>query len=130
MPDLSSIPGLAGMDPGQMQRLMQQFGGMGGMGAPQQAPSFPEPKLGEVVQIQSQAHLSKIIQEHPAVVVDFWASYCGPCMQFKPTYEGAAQGNKNTKIVFCAVETDKVRDAASANNIQSIPTFMFYLGGK
>jgi hypothetical protein len=48
-------------------------------------------------------------------------------MQFKPTYEGAAKGNKNPNIVFCAVETDKVRDCAEANNIRSIPTFHFYL---
>jgi len=51
-------------------------------------------------------------------------------MQFKPTYEATAAANKNPKIVFCAVETDKVRDCASANNIRSIPTFHFYLNGK
>lgn len=64
------------------------------------------------------------------MVVDFWASYCGPCMHFKPTFESTAQSNKNKNLVFCAVETDKCRDAAQANNIQSIPTFHFYHSGK
>lgn len=90
---------------------MQQFTGGSG-GASQPPKNFPEPKLGEVVVIQSQAHLTKIINENSGVVVDFWASYCGPCMTFKPTYTSIARFNENKKIVFCSVETDKVRDCA------------------
>lgn len=86
---------------------MQQFGG-----AASQTPTFAEPKLGEVLKIQSQFHLQKVIKEHAGVVVDYWAAYCGPCMQFKPTFEAAAKSNQNKNIVFCAVETDKVRDCA------------------
>ena len=70
------------------------------------------PKLGEVCVIQNQAHLSKIIKDNPAVVVDFWSPTCGPCMRFKPIFETAARGNKNHKIIFCSVECDRVRDAA------------------
>jgi len=51
-------------------------------------------------------------------------------MRFKPAFEGAARGNKNKNIVFCAVECDRVRDAAQANNIRSIPQFNFYFNGK
>jgi thioredoxin-like negative regulator of GroEL len=71
-----------------------------------------------------------VIADNGGVVVDFWASYCRPCMDFKPTYEGMAKANQSSRIVFCAVETDKVRDCAQANNIRSIPTFHFYLNGK
>jgi thiol-disulfide isomerase/thioredoxin len=42
-------------------------------------------------------------------------------MRFKPTFEALAKENKNSNIVFCAVETDKARDAAQANNVTSIP---------
>lgn len=83
-----------------------------------------------MLKISSQAHLAKVVSDHPGVIVDFWASYCRPCMDFKPTFEGLAHANKNPKMVFCAVETDKVRDCAQANQISSIPTFHFYLNGK
>jgi thioredoxin-like negative regulator of GroEL len=84
--------------------------GMGstGMGNP----AMSAPKMGEVTQISNQAHLAKIIKDHPAVVVDFWSPRCGPCMRFKPVFEGAARANQNKNIVFCAVETDSVRDCA------------------
>lgn len=101
----------------------------GGMGGAQTA-SLPEPKLGEVLQIQNNAHFQKTIAGHKAVIVDFWGSYCGPCIQFKPTYEGCAQYNKNPSLVFCSVQTDKERDVAQAHNIMSVPTFHFYLNGK
>lgn len=44
-------------------------------------------------------------------------------MRFKPIYAAAAQNNTNKKIVFCSIETDKVRDCASANKISGIPHF-------
>lgn len=51
-------------------------------------------------------------------------------MRFKPTFEALASENKNPNIVFCAVETDRARDAAQANNVSSIPQFNFYFNGK
>lgn len=65
--------------------------------------------------------MQKVLNENTAVIVDFWASWCGPCMRFKPTFEALAKENKNSSIVFCAVETEKARDAAQANNVSSIP---------
>lgn len=87
------------------------------------------PKLGEVLEIQNQAHLSKTIKDCRGVVVDFWAPWCGPCMNFKPTFESFARQNKNPNIVYCSVNTDERRDVGQANNIRSLPTFKFYLNG-
>ena len=92
---------------------MQQFagmGGMGGMGGQQQAQNFQQPQVGEVMQITSLAHLQYLIKEQPAVIIDFWSPSCGPCMRFKPIFEGAAAGNKNAKIVFCAVNVQSSQD--------------------
>jgi thioredoxin-like negative regulator of GroEL len=94
-----------------------QIPGMGNTASP----AIKPPKMGEVTQISSQAHLASIVKDHPGVVVDFWSSRCGPCMRFKPVFEGAARANQNSNIVFCAVETDRVQDCAQANNVSSIP---------
>jgi len=51
-------------------------------------------------------------------------------MRFKPIFEAAARGNKNKHIVFCAVDCDRARDAAIANNVRSIPQFNFFINGK
>lgn len=63
------------------------------------------------------------------VIVDFWASWCGPCKMFSPIIESFAEEHAGT-IKVCKVNIDDAQDLASKFNVMSVPTVMVFKGGE
>ena len=62
------------------------------------------------------------IEDNDIVLIDFWASWCGPCRAFAPVYEKVSEGHPG--IVFGKVDTEAEPELAASFRIQSIPTLM------
>uniref|UniRef100_A0A3Q0SSU1 Thioredoxin n=1 Tax=Amphilophus citrinellus TaxID=61819 RepID=A0A3Q0SSU1_AMPCI len=60
------------------------------------------------------------------VVVDFTATWCGPCQRIAPVYEAFAADSSNANVIFLKVDVDDAQDVSSHCGIRSMPTFQFY----
>ena len=64
------------------------------------------------------------IEKNEIVIVDFWASWCGPCKSFAPVFEAVSE--KYGGVVFGKVDADAQQELAGSFNVRSIPFLMVF----
>jgi thioredoxin 1 len=79
--------------------------------------------MGAAVEL-TQENFESTLENNDMVLVDFWASWCGPCRSFAPVYDAVASANPD--VVFGKVDTEAQQALAGAFGIQSIPTLMIF----
>ena len=67
-------------------------------------------------------NFEEVVSKNDLVFIDFWASWCGPCRSFAPTYEKVSV--EYPDAVFAKVDTKAEQSLAASFNIMSIPTLM------
>lgn len=64
------------------------------------------------------------IEQNDIVILDFWASWCGPCQTFGPIFEKVSEEHED--IVFAKVNTEEQQELAGAFQVRSIPTLIIF----
>ncbi len=80
-----------------------------------------------VVEITKDNFQAEVLSSDKPVIVDFWASWCGPCKMLSPVVDQIAQENDNIKV--CKVNVDDEQDIAVEYKVMSIPTLVVFKDG-
>lgn len=81
-----------------------------------------------VLHVNRESFEKIIAQDGKTVLVDFWATWCGPCRMIAPVLEEVAK--ERPDITVCKVDVDEERELALEYNVSSIPTLLVFRDGK
>ena len=81
------------------------------------------------IELTTENFEQEVLQADKPVLVDFWASWCGPCKMLGPVFE-EAEKEVNGKAVLAKVNVDEQQDLAVRFGVTSIPTLILFKNGK
>ncbi len=85
--------------------------------------------MSAILHIDSSNFSAEVLDSDKPVLVDFSAVWCGPCQRQTPILENFVSGNAD-RVKVCKVDVDESPEIASRYGIRSVPTLMFFKGGK
>lgn len=85
--------------------------------------------MGSPLNVTDENFQSEVVDSDIPVLVDFWATWCGPCRMIAPSIEELAQEYEG-KAKVCKVDVDNAPQTASSFGIRSIPTLLIFKDGK
>ena len=81
----------------------------------------------KVIELNASNFEREVLQSQKPVLVDFWASWCGPCRMLAPVIDEIAEENEDVKV--CKVNVDEQEELAARFGIMSIPTLLVFKNG-
>lgn len=84
--------------------------------------------MAEVI-LNDQNFESEVLKSETPVLVDFWASWCGPCKMMGPIVEEVAKEMEGKPVKVAKLNVDEAATTAEKYNVMSIPTFKIFKGG-
>lgn len=82
----------------------------------------------KIIEVTSQNFEEEVLKSEKPVLIDFYATWCGPCKILSPIVEEAAKENENIK--FVKIDIDKAEDIAMQYQVMSIPTLVLIQKGE
>jgi thioredoxin 1 len=82
-----------------------------------------------VLEVTDATFDNEVLKAPQPVMIDFWATWCGPCRMVGPIVEKVSEAYKG-KVKFCKIDVDKNPQTAAKYRVMSIPTLMFFKNGQ
>ena len=81
-----------------------------------------------VINLTSENFEKEVLKEEKPILIDFWASWCGPCKMMGPVVEQIAEDAKDV-VKVCKLNIDEELNLATKYNVMSIPTMIIFKNG-
>jgi thioredoxin 1 len=83
-----------------------------------------------VTPIENLDQFRQVLKDHKIVIIDAWATWCGPCRFISPIFEKLAEATGSDDVFFAKVDVDAAEDVGQELGIRAMPTFIAFRDGE
>lgn len=85
--------------------------------------------MGNVIEVKDEQFEQEVVNSETPVVVDFWATWCGPCRKLSPVIEEISEAYSD-KVKFVKVNVEEALNTAKAYSISGLPSLLVFKSGE